>query len=38
LADADFEFAFAFVTTGVPIPVNTASGNHARDAAVINFY
>ncbi len=38
LADADFEFAFECVTSGVPIPVNTESGNHARDAAVINFY
>ena len=38
VADADFEFAFECVTTGMPIPVNTDRGNHARDAAVINFF
>lgn len=38
VADADFEFAFECITTGVPLPVNTDRGNHARDAATINFY
>jgi len=38
VADADFEFAVDCITTGVPIPVNTDRGNHARDAATINFY
>jgi hypothetical protein len=38
VADADFEFAFECITSGVPIPVNTDHGNHARDAATINFY
>lgn len=38
VADADFEFAFACIASGVPLPVNTDRGNHARDAATINFY
>lgn len=38
LRDADFEFVFERITEGLPIPVNTDSGNHARDAATINFY
>ena len=38
MADADFEFAFECITSGVPIPVSSDHGNHARDAATINFY
>lgn len=38
LADADFDFVFQCVIEGRPIPVNTESGNHARDAATINWY
>ncbi len=38
LHDADFEFSVECITSGVPIPVNTDRGNHARDAATINFY
>lgn len=38
VADADFEFAIEGITSDVPLPVNTDRGNHARDAAIINFY
>ena len=38
LRDADFELVFERMTEGLPIPVNTDTGNHARDAATINFY
>ena len=38
LHDADFEFALECIASGVAIPVNTDRGNHARDAATINFY
>ncbi len=38
LRDADFEFVIERVTQGLPIPVNTETGNHARDAASINWY
>jgi len=38
VADADFQFAFECITSGVPLPVNTDHGNHARDTAAINFY
>jgi len=38
LADADYEFAFECITSGAPLPINTDRGNHARDAATINFY
>jgi hypothetical protein len=31
--DADFEPALDCITSGVPLPVNTEHGNHARDAA-----
>ena len=33
LRDADFEFVLDCVAQEEPIPVNTESGNHARDAA-----
>lgn len=36
--DADFEFVFERIAEGLPVPVNTETGNHARDAATINFY
>ncbi len=36
--NADFEFVFERITEGLPIPVNTDSGNHARTAATIIFY
>lgn len=38
LHDADFEFVLERFIEGRPIPVNTDTGNHARDAATINFY
>ena len=38
LHDADFEFAMECFLEGRPVPVNTDTGNHARDAATINFY
>ena len=38
LRDADFELIFKRITQGLPIPINTETGNHARDAAAINFY
>ena len=38
LHDADFEFALECFLENRPIPVNTDTGNHARDAATINFY
>ena len=38
LRDADLEFVFQRVLQGLAVPVNTDTGNHARDAATINFY
>ena len=38
LHDADFEFVTECMAEGRPIPVNTETGNHARDAATINWY
>lgn len=38
LRDADFEFVLDCVARERPIPVNTEFGNHARDAATINWY
>jgi hypothetical protein len=38
LRDADFEFVFDCFAHDRPVPVNTESGNHARDAATINWY
>src|SRR5207244_486235 len=34
----DFEFVFDCFAHDRPVPVNTESGNHARDAATINWY
>jgi len=38
LRDADFEFVLHCIAQDEPIPVNTDRGNHARDAATINWY
>jgi len=38
LADADFDFVFQCVIEGQTIPENSDRGNHARDAATINWY
>jgi len=38
LHDADFECALERMTEDRPIPVNTDTGSHARDAATINWY
>lgn len=38
VADADFDFVFQCVLEGRPIPENSDRGNHARDAATINWY
>lgn len=36
--DADFEFVLHCIANERPLPVNTDRGNHARDAATINWY
>lgn len=36
--DADFEFVLDCIANERPLPVNTDRGNHARDAATINWY
>ncbi len=36
--DADFEFVLHCIANEQPLPVNTDRGNHARDAATINWY
>jgi len=38
VADADFDFVFECVIAGRLIPENSDRGNHARDAATINWY
>lgn len=38
VADADFDFVFQCVVESRPIPENSDRGNHARDAATINWY
>lgn len=36
--DAEFEFVLHCIANERPLPVNTDRGNHARDAATINWY
>ncbi len=36
--DADFEFVLHCIANERQLPVNTDSGNHARDSATINWY
>lgn len=36
--DADFEFVLHCIANERPLPVNIDRGNHARDAATINWY
>lgn len=36
--DADFELVLHCIANERPLPVNTDRGNHARDAATINWY
>ncbi len=38
VAHADFDFVFQCVIEGRTIPENSDRGNHARDAATINWY
>jgi hypothetical protein len=38
LRDADFEFVLHCIAQEQQIPINTDRGNHARDAATINWY
>lgn len=38
MRDADFEFVLHCVANERPLSVNTDRGNHARDAATINWY
>jgi hypothetical protein len=38
LRDADFEFVLNCIAHEEPIPTNSDRGNHARDAATINWY
>lgn len=38
LHDADAQFVIERIAADEPIPVNSDTGNHARDAATINWY